>query len=404
MPESAESARARLASARRLVVKLGTNVLTAGTDRLDLAIMASLVNQVARQVAGGREVIVVSSGAVAAGRHLLARLHPLGTTSTPIRQICASIGQSRLMAAYDQFFGWHDVLVAQALLTRADLSDKARFLNARTTLLSLLEHRVVPIVNENDVVAVDELGELTFGDNDALSAQVANLVDADLLLILTDTEGLFTADPRTSPDARLVPFVPLVDDAVEAMAGGAGTMRSRGGMLTKLQAARLATAAGAAVIVAPGRLEDVLARIVVGEPIGTLFAPSENRLESRKRWLLSGMGSKGSVVVDAGAAAALRDRGKSLLPAGVVRVDGRFERGDTVAIVAEDRALLGYGTSSYSALDVGRIRGLQSRAITDVLGYDFGAEVVHRNNLVLVERGEPRTDEYHPHSDEGARS
>jgi glutamate 5-kinase len=390
MPEHAGVARGRLGSAKRIVVKLGTNVLTAGTERLDLALMASLVDQVARLVQRDREVIVVTSGAVAAGRHLLSRRYHGEHDSAPLRQILASVGQSRLMAAYDQLFGWHDLTVAQALLTRADLADRMRFLNARTTLLSLLDHGVVPIVNENDVVAVEELRDLSFGDNDALSAQVANLVDADLLLILTDTEGLFTADPRLDPTATLVDYVPVVDDSVEAMAGGVGSSRGRGGMQTKVRAARLATAAGTAVVIAQGRLPNVMARVLAGAAIGTLFAASENRLESRKRWLLSGVGSKGSVVVDAGAAVALRERGKSLLPAGVTSVIGRFERGDTVDIVGDDGTVLGYGVTGYSATDISQIRGAKSDHIADRLGYDYGAEIIHRNNLVLVERGEPR--------------
>lgn len=398
------AARARLAGARRLVVKLGTNVLTAGTDRLDLTRIASLVEQIARQWAAGREVIVVSSGAVAAGRSVLTRARLAHARSMPHRQILASVGQSRLMAAYDQLFGWHEIVVAQALLTRADLADRARFLNARTTLISLVEHRVVPIVNENDVVAVDELHDLTFGDNDALSGQVANLVDADLLLILTDIDGLYTGDPRRDPTARRISFVPVVDDGVEAMAGGVGSERSRGGMRTKVQAARLATAAGAAVVIAAGSADDVIARVLAGEPVGTLFAPSQTRLEGRKRWLLSGMGSKGRIVVDAGAAVAIRERGKSLLPAGVVAVDGRFERGDTVSILTEDRQLLAYGTTSYSAADIERIRGAKSHLVADLLGYDYGAEIVHRNNLVVIERGEARLDTSAEVLDRGARA
>jgi glutamate 5-kinase len=221
---------------------------------------------------------------------------------------------------------------------------------------------------------------------------------------LTDIDGLYTGDPRRDAGARLLTFVPIVDDAVEAMAGGVGSHRSRGGMRTKVQAARLATAAGAAVVIAAGSEPDVIARVLAGEPIGTLFAPSQTRLEGRKRWLLSGMGSKGCILVDAGAAAAIRDRGKSLLPAGVVAVDGRFERGDTVSIVTVDRALLAYGTTSYSAVDIDRIRGLKSGQIADLLGYDFGAEIVHRNNLVLVERGEARLDEIPEPLDQGARA
>ncbi|MCS7001644.1 MAG: glutamate 5-kinase, partial [Dehalococcoidia bacterium] len=260
------------------------------------------------------------------------------------------------------------------------------YLNARTTLIALLDQRVVPIINENDVVAVDELQDLSFGDNDALSAQVANLIEADVLLILTDTGGLYTADPATNPMAQLVSFVPVIDEHVEAMAGDSISGRGRGGMATKIKAARLATAAGVSVVIAPGRAPNVVSRALNGDPIGTLFSPVETRLEGRKRWLLSGAATQGSIVVDDGAANALRERGKSLLPAGVVDVNGAFDRGATVDITTTTGTVIAYGMTNYSAADIRVIRGARSSAVADLLGYDYGAEIVHRNNMVLVER------------------
>ncbi|MBI3978598.1 MAG: glutamate 5-kinase [Chloroflexi bacterium] len=367
---------------RRVVVKVGTNVLTGGTERLNLEGMAILVGQIAALRALALDVVLVSSGAIAAGRHVLGQLRQAG--ATPRRQVFAAVGQSRLMQAWDQLFSWHDLTVAQTLLTRGDLADRQRYLNARNTLLGLLELGVVPIVNENDVVAVDEIREAKIGDNDNLSAMVANLVDADLLVMLTDTGGLFTADPRHDPTATLIPRVERVDATIEAIAGGAGTARGIGGMTTKVQAARTATASGVAVIIASGHERDALSRIVRGEQVGTLFVPAANRVEARRRWMLGGFAHKGQVVVDDGARRALCELGRSLLPAGIVSVGGRFDRGDTVAIVDATGRAIAYGITSYAADDVAVIRGRRSRDIAAVLGYDYGSEVIHRNNLVLV--------------------
>lgn len=375
----------RLAAARRIVVKVGTNVLTAGTEKLNLPVMAGLVDQIASARSGGREILLVSSGAVAAGRHVLATRTDSGGNSVPVKQALASVGQSRLMAAYDQFFGWHDIVVAQALLTRHDLQDRVAYLNARTTLVSLLELGVVPIVNENDVVAVDELTGLTFGDNDTLSALVANVVDADLLVILTDTPGLFTSDPGLDPSATLVPFVPHVTSSVLAMAGSSTSGRGRGGMLTKLKAAQVATTAGVTVVITSGREPNAVPRLLAGEQLGTIFSATATKLESRKRWILSGATRNGAVVVDAGARHALLDGGKSLLAAGIVKVEGSFDRGDAIDIQSLDGQALGRGISSYSADECRTIAGAQSHQIGDLLGFNFGAEIVHRNNLVLFE-------------------
>ncbi|MBI2303733.1 MAG: glutamate 5-kinase [Chloroflexi bacterium] len=364
----------------RIVVKVGTNVLTAGTDRLDLEVMASLVGQMARLHEAGMETIVVSSGAVAAGRHRLGLAKD--RRGIPFRQVLAAVGQSRLMDAYDQLFGWHGIIVAQTLLTKADLSDRGGYLNARNTLLALMELGVIPIVNENDVVAVDELKGAKFGDNDNLSAMVANLVDADLLILFTDTQGLHTADPHRDPTARLISRVEHIDGETERLAKG--RYRGVGGMATKIQAARLATASGVAVIIAYGRERDVLTRLVAGESLGTFFSPTTSKLESRKRWLLSGLSSRGSLVVDEGASRAVRELNRSLLAAGVKSIEGDFQRGDVVAIVDDGGRSIACGIVNYSATDIDAIKGYPSQRIQALLGYQYGAEVVHRNNLVVL--------------------
>lgn len=366
----------------RVVVKLGTNLLTAGTDRLDLETMSSLVGQIARLHQEGLDVVVVSSGAIAAGRHKLTLARE--RRDTPFRQVLAAVGQSHLMYVYEQLFSWHGITIAQALLTKHDLSDRDGYLNGRNTLLALMELGVIAIVNENDVVAIDEIKEAKFGDNDNLSAMVANLVDADLLVLLTDIDGLYTADPRVDADARLIPRVDRIDASIEALAGGAGSGRGTGGMTTKIEAAKLATASGVAVVIANGREPNVLPRLAAGEALGTLFPPAHTKLESRKRWMLSGLSTRGEIVVDAGAAVALRERGRSLLPAGVVAVRGDFERGDTVNILGPGGERIACGIASYGAADLAQIKGLRSDQIMDRLGYEYGAEAVHRNNLVLL--------------------
>lgn len=374
---------AALPDYRRIVVKFGTNLLTAGTDRLDLEMMSALVGQVARLQQAGRQVIVVSSGAVAAGRHRLGLVR-VRRKDIPFKQVLAAVGQSRLMEAYDQLFGWHDIIVAQTLLTKGDLSDRGGYLNARNTLLALLDLGVISIINENDVVAVDELVDARFGDNDTLSAMVANLVDADLLVILTDTAGLFTADPKRDAKATLVPQVDAITPAIEALAGGTGTERGTGGMMTKLQAAKLATASGVTVVLADGREPNVLERIVRRDSLGTYFAPTVGSLESRKRWMLAGLPQRGALIVDRGAATALRDQNRSLLPAGLTDVRGDFQRGDIVAILDSSGARIACGIANYQATDLARIKGIRSAQIEAVLGYQFGAEAVHRNNLVIL--------------------
>jgi len=367
---------------RRVVVKLGSNLL-AGPDRgLDLGCMASLVRQIAEIRRDGMEVVLVSSGAMASGREILGRVPE--HRGVPLKQVLASVGQGRLMQAYDRLFGEHGITVAQALVSRGDLSDRLGYLNVRNTLNTLLELGVQPIVNENDVVAVEEIKGARFGDNDNLSAMVANLVDADLLMILSDVAGLYTADPMLDPRAKLIPTVESIDDSITALAEGTKSNKAVGGMVTKLQAAGLATASGVDVVIAKGRLENVIARLAGGEGLGTFFPSHTTKMESRKRWMLSGLNSRGSVRVDGGAASAVVGGGKSLLPAGVVEVSGSFERGDVLVIEDGVGNRIACGLSNYDAEDARAIAGERSGRIFEILGYEYGAELVHRDNLVLL--------------------
>jgi glutamate 5-kinase len=367
---------------RRIVAKFGTNLLTGGASRLDLRVMAALVGQVARLRHLGIEVIIVSSGAIAAGRHRLGLRKQ--RKDIPFRQVLASVGQTHLMQSYDELFAWHDIVVGQTLLTRRDLADRIGYLNARNTLLALLELGAVPVVNENDVVAVEEIEGAHIGDNDNLSAYVANLVDADLLALITDTPGLYTDDPRRNEEAELIPRVDKITPEIDRLAGGTDTPFAVGGMATKIEAAKLATAGGADVVIASGHEAGVLERLVRGESIGTLFPAAIDRMESRKRWMLAGLAARGKIIVDDGAARALASQGKSLLPAGVRSVEGRFERGDAVAICAPDGTRVAIGVSNYDRHEVEAIQGLRSDRIEQVLGHEYGAEVVHRSNLVVL--------------------
>ena len=367
---------------RRVVVKVGTNLLTAGGAGLDEQVMSRIVDQVATLCERGGQVIVVTSGAIAAGRERLGELDAGGEVAR--RQVLAAVGQSRLMSRWDELFARRGLSCAQALLTRADLADRLRYLNARNTLLSLIELGVVPMVNENDVVSVEEIEDSAIGDNDNLSAQVANLVDADLLLLLTDTAGLYTADPARDPEARLIERVEAIDESVERAAAGGSGRRGTGGMRTKVEAARMATQSGAHVVIADGRADEIVLRVASGEQIGTHFLPRADRLESRRRYLLSGLPVRGRIVIDDGAAHALEHDGTSLLPVGVVEVEGDFQRGDVVGIHTRKGRHVASGTTNYGAVDMARIRGLRSDRIADTLGHEYGEEVVHRNNLVLV--------------------
>ena len=365
----------------RIVVKLGTNLLTAGTNRLNLETMTSLVGQIATLHREGLEIVVVSSGAVTAGRQKLGLYEK--RKDIPFKQVLAAVGQSRLMDAYDELFSCHEITIAQALLTRTDLSDRLGYINAHNTLSALLELRVIPIVNENDVVAVEELKHAIFGDNDSLSSLVASLVNADLLIILTDTIGLCTANPHIDPNAKLIKCVDKIDSSIKALASSNVSDRSIGGMTTKIEAAKLATTAGIAVIIADGQEPNVIDRLVKNEAIGTYFKPTASKLESRKRWLLSRL-SKGTIFIDDGAAMALQRQNKSLLPAGITKVIGKFDRGDVISISRDSGEKIACGISNYNSKEIDIIKGHHSEKIMALLGDEYGTEVVHRDNLVII--------------------
>jgi glutamate 5-kinase len=373
---------------RRIVIKIGSSTLTAGSKQISPAHMLDLVREVCILVRGGAEVVLVSSGAIAAGRETLG--FPELPRLLPAKQMLAAIGQPRLMAIYEQFFGIYDVKVAQVLLTRADLTDRRRYLNARNTLDALVSQRVIPIINENDTVATEEI---RFGDNDNLSAQVANLIEADLLVLLTDQEGLYTTDPRQNPQAELVREIntPEIPREIWLSAGGTANGIGTGGMLTKLQAADLARRGGTTVVIASGKDAQNISRIVQKERKGTWIKPSDNHLEARKRYILAGGAEPGRVIVDAGAEKALI-RGSSLLPAGIIKVSGEFDRGDTIHIQSAAGVGIALGLANYSDRDLLKCAGHQSNEIENLLGFTYGDEAVHRNNLVMLEKAKGASD------------
>ena len=365
-------------STRRIVVKLGTSTLTDGSTNLSRARMVDLARQMVRLKEMGHEIVLVSSGAIAAGRELLS--DPALSRSIPAKQMLSAVGQPQLMDTWGQMFSIYGVFVAQVLLTRADLSERRRYLNARNTLWALLQQGVVPIINENDAVATEEI---RVGDNDNLSALVANLIHADELILLTDQDGLFDKDPRRFTDALLIPQIEdeELPEAVREAAGGSGRM-GVGGMRTKLQAADLARRAGASVRIARGSRPDVLLEIAAGDPIGTYFSPIASPPESFKRFVLS-CAVEGVLRIDFGAAAALGRNG-SLLPSGLIGVEGAFDRGASVSIHGPKDGEMARGLSNYSADDCERLVGAHSREIDTRLGYHYSDEIVHRSNLILL--------------------
>jgi glutamate 5-kinase len=364
----------------RIVVKLGTSTLTNGTQCLAPLLLIDIARQISLLQAAGPQLILVSSGAIAAGRESLG--FPQLPKDIPAKQMLAAIGQPRLMAMYEQSFRPYDLIVAQILLTRMDLASRPRYLNARNTLVALIEQKVVPVVNENDTVATDEI---KVGDNDNLSALVANLVDANLLILLTDQPGLHSADPRLDPNAHLVKEVATreIPPEIWEAAGGSDSGLGTGGMVTKLEAADLVRRSGCACVIASGTLTDVLLKIVNGEKPGTHFPPLATSIESRKRYILSARRAPGLLNVDEGAASAL-NRGGSLLPIGVTTVTGAFKRGDTVRIAGPDGNEIARGIINYDNRDLSQIIRHPSDEIEAILGFHFGDEVVHRNNLVLL--------------------
>ena len=363
---------------KRIVIKLGSSVLTRGTLRLNRQRILELAQQIARLHDQGYEPIVVTSGAQAAGRERLG--FPNLGKSVPAKQMLSAVGQGQLMRVYADLFDIFSVATAQILLTWDDLSNRERYLNARDTLSTLIEQKIIPIVNENDTIATQEI---RVGDNDNLSALVASVVDADLLIILTDQPGIYTADPRVDPDAALISDITEISDDLFQLAGGAGSSSGTGGMVTKLQAAQVASRSGINTVIASGSEIDVIGRIVAGEKIGTRIDASNDRSESRKRWLLTDR-AQGSLLVDDGAARVLRKGGASLLPVGIREVEGEFERGAAVCVRDAAGRDIAQGLTNYGSDDLRKIRGAKSSAIVDILGYSYGDAVLHRNNLALL--------------------
>ena len=368
--------RARIAQSRRLVVKVGSALVTNNGAGLACDFIAECARQIAELHREGREILLVSSGAIAAG------MQRLGWSSRPHvmheLQAAAAVGQMGLAQAYDSTFSTYQLKVAQVLLTHDDLADRNRYLNARSTLHALIGLGVVPVINENDTVVTDEI---KFGDNDTLGALVANLVEADALIILTDQAGLFSADPRRDPTARLIEQGRADDRAFEAMAGGAGSAISRGGMITKIRAAQRAARSGAHTLIVGGRQPDALLAAARGLQIGTLLYASETPLAARKQWLADHLQLAGSLLLDEGAAQALRD-GKSLLPVGVVAVEGEFARGAAVSCIRAGGLEVARGLINYSSSEARRIAGQPSSAIESLLGYVDSDELIHRDNLI----------------------
>jgi glutamate 5-kinase len=366
-------------NARRIVVKVGSSLVTADGRGLDHAALSRWAGQIAVLAEQGKQVVLVSSGAIAEG---IARL---GWSKRPhaINQLqaAAAVGQMGLVQAYESVFRTHGLHAAQVLLTHEDLADRTRYLNARSTLRTLLELRVVPIINENDTVATDEI---RLGDNDTLGALVTNLIEADCLIILTDQTGLFTADPRRDTSATLVAEAHAGDPDLERMAGGAGSSVGTGGMLTKILAAKRAARSGAHTVICSGHEADVLLRLAAGEAIGSQLTARQAPLDARRQWLADHLQLRGGLVLDAGAVKALREDGKSLLPVGVQAVTGEFQRGEVVALVDAAGCEIARGLANYSASEARRIQGKPSSAIEAALGYMDEPELVHRDNLVVL--------------------
>jgi glutamate 5-kinase len=371
--------RTKFSAAKRIVVKIGSSLLTDGGKGLNQAAIAVWVRQMAQLKQQGIDVILVSSGSVAEG------MSRLGLKTRPKAlhelQAAASVGQMGLVQTFESNFQVHGLHAAQVLLTHDDLSNRQRYLNARSTLLSLLNYDVVPVINENDAVATDEI---RFGDNDTLGALVANLVEADLLIILTDQLGLFDSDPSVNPSAKLINEISAHDPLLEAMAGGSRSGLGRGGMATKVSAARLASRSGAATVIVSGELDSVIGSVMAGDTIGTYLYANIAPLVARKQWLAGHLQAKGSLVLDAGAVRVLKTSGKSLLAVGVIAVQGQFGRGELVICLDTEGVEIARGLVNYPAVEMRLIQGKPSQQFASILGYSDDEEVIHRDNLVLT--------------------
>lgn len=375
-----EASREALKKAKRIVIKVGTSTITYANGKRNFSQIDRLAREISDLQNQGKEMILVTSGAVAVG---VDRMGLQGKPKTiPGKQAAAAVGQGVLMHTYEKFFADYGQIVAQVLITKTEAIDRHRYTNTRNTFMELMRQRVIPIVNENDVVALDEL---KIGDNDNMSALVAGIVDADLVIILSDVDGLYTANPQTHPDAVIVPEVAEITPEIEASAGGVGSARGTGGMATKIQAAKAATSSGIHLVIASGTEKNAITRVLQGEELGTLFVSRENRLQFRKRWLAFGAKIAGSIVVDDGCAKAIRKAGGcSILPAGVFAVQGEFLPGSTVSVIDKDAHELARGLVHYSSAELEQIKGCNSGEIANILGHKNFDEVIHRDDLVIL--------------------
>lgn len=360
-----------------IVIKLGTSVLTQGSKHLNRAHMIEIVRQCANLKLQGHKIIIVTSGAIAAGRECLS--YPNLPKNMASKQMLAAVGQSKLMQIWAQLFEIYQIKIGQMLLTRADLEDRERYLNARDMLGALLDNNIIPIVNENDAVATTEI---KVGDNDNLSALVAILANANKLVLLTDQKGLFTNDPRKDPNATLIKTVKIIDDKLKQLAGQSGTNLGTGGMITKLQAANIAMHAGIEVIIATGAKPEIITNL--DNAIGTRFLPIKGCVEGRKQWILAGPATCGSIYIDNGASKAITEQGCSLLPKGITKVNNNFMRGDVVHVCTTNGKIIAKGICHYSSCDLEKIKGMHSDKITPILGYEYGAVAIHRDDLVIL--------------------
>lgn len=371
--------RTEIPGAKRIVIKVGSSTLTHATGKLNFAKIDRLSMQIADLMNQGKEVILVTSGAVAVG---MARLGLAEKPKTiPGKQAAAAVGQGILMHTYEKLFADYGKTVAQVLLTKTEAIDRKRYTNCKNTFAALFEHGVIPIVNENDVVAVDEL---KIGDNDNMSAIVSSIVDADVLLILSDVDGLYTANPQTDPNAKLVEVVADITPEIEASAGGVGSKVGTGGMATKIQAAKVAVNSGTAMVIASGEAPNVIHRVMLGENIGTLFTPKDSKLQFRKRWLAFGARIEGRVIVDDGCAQAVVERNTSLLPAGIKDVEGCFDVGATIAVFTLQGREIARGLTNFNSEDLTQIKGLKSSAAEKLIGGKTYEEAIHRDNLIVL--------------------
>ncbi|SMP43809.1 glutamate 5-kinase [Anoxynatronum buryatiense] len=369
----------RMQHVKRIVIKVGTSTITHGNGLLNLNRMELLVRQIADLHNQDYEVVLVSSGSIGAG---IGRLNLKKRPNTiPEKQVAAAVGQGILIHMYEKLFSEYGKVVAQILLTKEDIHHRTRFLHVRNAFFSLLEQGVVPIVNENDAIAVDEI---KLGDNDTLSAIVSSIAEADLLILLSDIDGLCEADPRVCPGAKLIHTVSEITPEIEKLAGGAGSSLGTGGMITKINAARIATTSGTAMVIVNGSTPGVIQDVIDGHEIGTWFQEQQHPLQARKHWIAFGSTPAGRLVVDDGAVRALTERQKSLLPSGVLKTEERFREGQIVSIVSQSGVEVARGVTNYSSMEIDQIKGLKSSEIIEILGYKPYDEVIHRNNLVVL--------------------